>query len=60
MFGAMPRSQQQVSGLDEAEELRSEARRLHYLAEKLETQAAELEKFRSMGEAGGAGRPLRS
>jgi hypothetical protein len=56
----MPRSQQQVSGLDEAEELRSEARRLHYLAEKLETQAAELEKFRSMGEAGGAGRPLRS
>jgi hypothetical protein len=46
--------------VDEAEELRSEARRLQHLAEKLEIQAALLEKCHSMGQSGASGRPLRS
>jgi hypothetical protein len=57
MFAASSSSQQQVSSVDEAEELRSEARRLQHLAQKLELQAAELEKFRAVSPSGGMSRP---
>jgi hypothetical protein len=60
MFAVSSGLQAQGSNVDEADELRSEAQRLQHLAEKLEMQAAALEKFRLVGQPGVIGQPLRS